>query len=551
MISGAVAIIGRPNVGKSTLFNRLTGTDQAIVDDRPGVTRDRLFGTAFLDYERTDGFMIVDTGGFEKDDFKFQPFAENLVWQQTEAAIFEADLVLLVFDAKSGMHPHDKELLRFLERLKKPHIVAVNKIDGMEQNQVLWEFYELGIGEDVVKISAAHNRGVADLKDLLSDTLKALPGVSSHENTAGSVAVAIVGRPNAGKSSILNRLLGEDRALVSELAGTTRDTVDTPITYNNQSYLLVDTAGIRRKSRINERIEALSVMRALRAIERADVVLLVMDAIEGLTEQDMRLADLAAERKKPIILVFNKWDLVPDKTSNTGKQWEDATHNTLKTHAYAPIAFVSCLENQRVHKLMGMVEHLAQMTQRRVDTSAVNTALRAMVQEHTPALVRGKTKRVKFYFATQVSVSPPTIVVFCNVSNEIHESYIRYMTNRFREMLGFAEIPIRLFFRAKTEVRARDTRDAQAFEALEDRTAEAKRRPASFTAANDGEASPFDDDEFDVGALNLEIDAEELDLADMGFDDDDMDDDDEPAVAPVILAASKKGKKSGPQKSKR
>lgn len=497
MILGSVAIVGRPNVGKSTLFNRITGTDQAIVDDRPGVTRDRLFGMVFTDVEKTAGFMVVDTGGFEKDDFKFQPFQENLVWKQTEAAIQAADLVLLVFDAKSGLHPHDKELFLYLERLKKPYLIAVNKIDGLEQSQILWEFYELGITDEVAKISAAHNRGVGDLKDVLMDKLQSLPDVGQHKHRADATAVAIVGKPNAGKSSILNRLLGEDRALVSEIAGTTRDTVDTPLTYNGRPYLLVDTAGIRRKSRINERVEALSVMRSLRAIERSDVVLLVLDATEGLTEQDMRLADLAADRRKPLAIVVNKWDLVQDKTSNTPKEWEEAIHRTLKTHHYAPVVFVSCLENQRIHKLMALVERISLMALRRVETSAVNQALRTMVQEHTPALIRGKTKRIKFYFATQVSISPPTIVVFCNVANEIHESYIRYMTHRFREMLGFPEIPIRLLFRAKTQVRARDTREAQAFEAEEDRLA-----AKALVAAEDFEFGI--DDEGSQGFLEME-----------------------------------------------
>lgn len=331
------------------------------------------------------------------------------------------------------------------------------------------------------------------MKEQIGDRLLAMHDVKTHKNTADATAVAIVGRPNAGKSSILNRLLGEDRAIVSEIAGTTRDTVDTPLTYNGQCFLLVDTAGIRRKSRINERVEALSVMRSLRAIERADVVLLILDATQGLTEQDMRLADLATERRKPIAIVVNKWDLVQDKTSNSGKEWETAIHHTLKTHAFAPVVFVSCVENQRVHKLMGLVERLAAMAQRRVETRLVNEALRTMVQEHTPALIKGKTRRIKFYFATQVSVAPPTIVVFCNVADEIHESYIRYMTHRFREMLGFGEIPIRLLFRAKTDVRARDTREAKAWEAEEDSKSS---KPVHVDFASDDElAESFFEDE--------------------------------------------------------
>lgn len=464
MISGIVAIVGRPNVGKSTLFNRLTVSDTAIVDDRPGVTRDRLYGTVWLDAEKTSGFAVIDTGGFETDDFKFQPFAENLVWRQTEAAIHEADLVMLLLDGKSGLSPHDQQLQRYLADLRKPHVIVVNKIDGPEQAQAMWEFFELGTDE-LLKVSAAHNRGVGDLKEHLGEALLAVPGRSSYKASPEAVRIAIVGRPNAGKSSILNRLLGEERALVSEIAGTTRDALDTPLSYNGREYVLVDTAGIRRKSKVSGRIEALSVMRSIRAIDRADVVFLVLDAVAGLTEQDARLADLAAERGKPVAIVVNKWDLFPDKTTNTAKEYTDAIHRELKTLAYVPVVFVSALENQRVHKLMALAEHLAETSRRRVDTSTVNQALRAMVAEHTPALIRGKTKRVKFYFATQVAVSPPTIVVFCNVFAEMQESYRRYMTHRFRDALGFADVPIRLIYRPKSEVRRRDAEAAASLEA--------------------------------------------------------------------------------------
>jgi len=459
MIHGIVAIIGRPNVGKSTLFNRLTRSDSAIVDDRPGVTRDRIYGTVWQDDEKLVGFMLVDTGGFETDDFKFQPFAENLVWRQTEAAIIEADSVVLLLDGKSGMTPHDRQLKRYLEELNKPHIVCINKIDGPEQAQAMWEFFELGVDE-LLKVSAAHNRGVIDLRDRLFDDLKELPSLSSIKTSPDAIRVAIVGRPNAGKSSILNRILGEERALVSELPGTTRDALDTPTFYNGREYVLIDTAGIRRKSKISERIESLSVMRSIRSIDRADVVLLVLDAVQGLTEQDARLADLAGERGKPVAIVVNKWDIFPDKNTNTAKEYEEAIHRELKTLSYVPTVFVSALENQRVHKLMALAERLTDATRRRVETNAVNTALRTMAQEHTPALIRAKSKRVKFYFATQVAIAPPTIVVFCNVYDEIQEAYIRYMTNRFRAMLGFDEIPIRLIFRPKTDVRRRDSEAA-------------------------------------------------------------------------------------------
>jgi len=489
MISGIIAVIGRPNVGKSTLFNRLTSSDTAIVDDRPGVTRDRIYGTVWMDDDKTQGFMVVDTGGFETDDFKFQPFAENLVWRQTEAAIQEADIVVLLLDAKSGMNPHDRQLSRYLKEMNKPHLLVVNKIDGPEQSQAMWEFFELGV-DDLIKVSAAHNRGVGELKERLAEELKALPGRTTVKTSPNAIHIAIVGRPNAGKSSILNRITGEERACVSEIAGTTRDAIDTPLLYNNAEYVLIDTAGIRRKSKISERLESLSVMRAIRAIDRADVVLLVIDAVQGLTEQDARLADLAGERGKPVGIVVNKWDLFPEKETNTAKAYEDAIHAELKTMSYVPVTFVSALNNQRVHKLMALAERLAAASRRRVETSAVNQALRAMVLEHTPALFRGKTRRVKFYFATQVAITPPTIVVFCNVSDEIQESYIRYMTNRFRAVLGFTEVPIRLIYRPKADVRKRDSRAVDAFEEVA--------AQASLAAASSG--SIWDDDGPDLEA---------------------------------------------------
>lgn len=455
MIDGIVAIVGRPNVGKSTLFNKLTRSEAAIVHDRPGVTRDRIYGTVWLGDDKEDGFMVVDTGGFEKDDFKFQPFADNIVWKQTEAAIEEADLVMLLLDGKSGIHPHDHELVRFLEKIQKPWMGVVNKVDGPEQSQAMWDFFELGV-ENLEKVSAAHNRGVGDLKEKVLETLRQIPDRDIYADSEGATKISIVGRPNAGKSSILNRIAGEERALVSPIAGTTRDCVDTPITFNGEKFVMIDTAGIRRKSKISDSVEALSVMRAIKAIERSDVVLLVLDALAGLTDQDMRLAQLAFERHRPVMFVINKWDLVPEKTANTSRDYTANIHRMLRTYAFAPVVFVSALENQRVHKLVALARDLAQQAGRRVETSKVNQALRAMVLEHNPALIKGKTKRVKFYFATQVAVSPPTIVIKSNVYNEIQESYIRYMTSRFRKVLGFEQVPIRLFFRPKNTEKLRD-----------------------------------------------------------------------------------------------
>jgi GTPase len=455
MLDGMVAIVGRPNVGKSTLFNRMTRTDNAIVDDRPGVTRDRLCGTVWTDEDEGEGFLVVDTGGFETDDFKFQPFAENLVWQQTEAAIQEADVVLLVLDGKHGLHQHDHELVRYLKNMKKPFIAIANKIDGIEHEAAAWEFFSLGLDE-VLNISAAHNRGVGDMKVTLADKIKEINDVGEYVDVTEGTRISIVGRPNAGKSSLLNRLIGEERALVSDVAGTTRDSIDTPLAYNGNKYVLIDTAGIRRKTKIYDRVESLSVMRAIKNIHRADVVFLVIDAIEGLTDQDARLAEQAIGRCRPLAIVVNKWDLVKNKNSNSPKEYAADLRLKLKTISFIPIHFVSCLTNQRVHGLMNLVEELMEQFNKRAPTYKVNELLKQIVYDHNPALIRNHSKRIKFYFGTQVTTAPPTIVVFCNVEKEIQEAYKRYMTHRFRKELGFNQIPIRIYFRAKEAARKKD-----------------------------------------------------------------------------------------------
>jgi len=450
MISkGIVAIVGRPNVGKSTLFNRLVGSRRAIVDDIPGVTRDRLYGTVKYYEDGEQQFMLVDTGGFEDAKTKYQPFASNLVWEQTEIAIAEADLVVMLLDAKCGLQPHDEQLVRYLQRLGKQVIYVVNKIDSMEQKSAALEFYSLGIDE-FLTVSAAHNRGVGDLVEAIALQLAAMGKKNSRASAEeGATHVALVGRPNVGKSSILNRMLGEDRSLVSEVAGTTRDTVDTPFRYNKLPYVILDTAGMRRKSRIDQRLESLSVLMSLKAIERADIVVVVIDAVEGLTDQDARLASLASEQYKPVLMVVNKWDLITHKTTSTAREYELAIRHKIKSMAYIPILFTSCLENQRVSRIMSFVETLAANYRKRVKTSQLNEFLAQVVKEHTPALVRSRSKLVKFYYATQVKVAPPTFVVMCNLADEIHESYKRYIRNRFREGLGFTDVPLQIIFRPK------------------------------------------------------------------------------------------------------
>lgn len=458
MIHGIVAIVGRPNVGKSTLFNRLTRSSKAIVDDRPGVTRDRLYGVVHR--EEGDGFTVIDTGGFETETCYYQPFTKNLVWEQTEQAIDGADVVLMVFDAKAGLHPHDTQLVRRLQEKGKPIVFAANKTDRPQDQALSLEFYGLGI-DDLHTCAAAHNRGVAELIEKLRETLDTVETrISRHTVDPGAVRIALIGRPNAGKSSILNRLIGEERAVVSDVAGTTRDSVDTPLRYNNRPYVLIDTAGIRRRSKVKEKVESISVLRSLRVIEEADVVIMVMTPEDLLADQDARLVSLAIDQCKPVLIVVNKWDIVPDKDAKTAKETADLLRRKLKDAAYIPIMFVSCSHNQRVHKIMAQVEQLAERYFRRVPTARINEAMERALQRHTPALMKGTHKRVKFFYATQVRVAPPTIVVKCNVAKEIQESYKRYLSHRLREDLGFDEIPLRVIYRGKDE----NKEDAQPME---------------------------------------------------------------------------------------
>ena len=447
-ISGIVAIVGRPNVGKSTLFNLMTRTNRAITDNQPGVTRDRIYGIC----ERWNGlgFTVVDTGGFETDDVKYQPFSENIVWKQTEAAILESDLVLMILDGKEGFNPHDKEFLKYLRSINKKVMFALNKIDGIEQQTALWDFLELVGNEDVYPISSAHNRGVTEFIEQVQESLNEIIKKHKRIETSGAIKVALVGRPNAGKSSILNRLVGEERSLVSEIAGTTRDSLDVRITYNKQSFVLVDTAGIRRKTKILDKIESASVTRSLRAIDEADVVVLVIDAIQGITDQDARLANLVVDRYKPLLIVVNKWDLVPEKDTNTTKIYAENIKNFyLKDMAFLPIIFVSCLENQRVQNILAQVDQLHRMANQRIPTARVNEIMLKIVGSHNPAVVRKFSKKIRFYYATQVRSNPPTVVLMCNIAEAAQESYKRYVTNQFRDLLGFENIPIRVILRDK------------------------------------------------------------------------------------------------------
>lgn len=458
MIRGSVAIVGRPNVGKSTIFNRLTKSNRAIIDDRPGVTRDRIYGSVLKNdpQDHWESFLLVDTGGFETKGQYYQPFSKNLVWDQTQIAIEEADVVVMVFDGKAGLHPHDQMLVRYLQKLNKPVIYLVNKIDGREQQTSTFEFHELGLDE-LYSCSAAHNKKIWELSEVIESTLEQCPQLDRKRPKTSETRISLIGRPNVGKSSILNRLLGENRSLVSDISGTTRDSVDAEISYNGHSYTVVDTAGVRRKTKINEKLESLSVLKSMRSIDASDVVILVTTH-EGINEQDAKLANLAIQQFKPLLIVVNKWDLHEDKSSNTIQEMTLDIRAKLKSMAYVPVLFTSCLENKRVHKILSEVEKLAEAYRRRSSTSDVNSCLETAVRHHTPALIRRYNKRVKFFYATQVKASPPTIVVKCNVAGEIQESYKKYLTNQFRKNLGFDCVPLRVLYRGK-EKKNSDTDD--------------------------------------------------------------------------------------------
>ncbi|KAB0669606.1 ribosome biogenesis GTPase Der [Oryzomonas sagensis] len=431
-----VAIVGRPNVGKSTLFNRLLGHRRAIVDDLPGVTRDRNYAT-ITRFDKP--FILIDTGGFE-------PVTEDRLLQQmreqSRLAMEEADVIIFMMDARSGLTPADIEVATMLRRVKKPIFYVVNKVDGEKLENESAEFYSLGI-ERLHTISAEHNRGIIDLMEELLDVFpEADAGIPDDEITR----IAVVGRPNVGKSSLVNRLLGFERMVANPTAGTTRDSVDTLFTCNKKNYLLIDTAGIRRKGKTTEKLEKYSVVDSLRSIERADVVLVVLDAEEGVTEQDERIAGYVHEAGRGCVFVVNKWDTL-EKDNSTLGVYVDKVRTGFKYLAYAPIVFVSAKTGQRIGKIMTTVDEVMGQYIHRVTTSDLNRVFSEATDTHHAPLAHGR--RVKFYFATQVATRPPSFVIFTNQPDSIHFSYERYLVNRFREAFGFDGVPIRLIFRGR------------------------------------------------------------------------------------------------------
>ena len=429
-----VAIVGRPNVGKSTLFNRLLGHRVAIVDDAPGVTRDRIYGDAqWLDYR----FTLIDTGGIE-------PASEDemAVHMRIQAtlAIETADVIVFLVDGRDGMTADDIEVAAMLRKSAKPVVLAVNKVDAPKFEESRYEFYSLGLGEPVT-ISAAQGLGLGDLLDAV---VKDFVQVDA-EQEGDTIRIAVAGKPNVGKSSLVNALLGEERMIVSAVPGTTRDSIDTPFSFQGSSYTLVDTAGIRRKRSVEEAsIERYSVIRSFAAVRRADVVLIVCDAVEKLSEQDVRIAGYAHEEGKASVLLVNKWDLI-EKDTHTMDVFKKVLLADLAFMSYVPMLFVSALTGQRVNKVMGLVDEVYEQSCRRISTGTLNDIVNEAVSMNEPPSDKGR--RLKILYATQVSVRPPTFVIFVNDSTLVHFSYERYLENYFRKAFGLTGTPIRLFFR--------------------------------------------------------------------------------------------------------
>ncbi|MGE5545059.1 MAG: ribosome biogenesis GTPase Der [Bacillota bacterium] len=432
-----VAIVGRPNVGKSTLFNRLAGMRKAIVEDIPGVTRDRIYDQS--EWEGRE-FIIIDTGGFTTGD---QNVLAGEVRRQAELAIDEADVIIMVVDAREGLVQEDEVIAGILRKSGKPVVLAANKVEDFRNQAQFYEFFALGLSEPI-PISAAHGLNINDLLDEVAAGFPIAEEDSSGEGL--STRIAVVGRPNVGKSSLVNAILGEDRVIVSDIPGTTRDAIDTPFEYGGNQYILVDTAGIRKKSRISASTERYSVIRAFKAAERADVVLIVIDATEGVTEQDQRIAGFVHEQGRASVIVVNKWDLVT-KDAQSMTAYDKDIREELKFLAYAPILYVSALTGKRVPKILELVDFVAEQHYRKVQTSELNRLINEALLLNPPPGA-GK-KKLKVYYATQVKTGPPTFVLFVNDVELMHFSYLRYLENTFRQTFGFEGSPIRFILRRR------------------------------------------------------------------------------------------------------
>lgn len=433
-----IAIVGRPNVGKSTLFNRLTQTRKAIIEDVAGVTRDRLYEDGEWNGRQ---FTLIDTGGIDTVD---KDHILKNVRLQAEIAIEESDLILFMVDASVGVTQEDETVAQILRKSDKTVILVANKVKDFEDLMPVYEFYSLGF-EHVVPIAAVDGRNTGDLLDLMVSLLPDAPPVTAGVDAS---SIAVVGRPNVGKSSLCNRLLGEERSIVSDVPGTTRDAIDTPFRYNGENYILVDTAGMRRRKKVELATEKYSVVRSLHAVDRSDVVLMVIDGSQGLTDQDKRIVGYAHEQGKGIVLVVNKWDLV-EKDHKTQKEMEDKFKGELLFLAYAPMIFVSAVTGQRVGQIMETVHAVVENRLMRVPTGVLNDIIREAVLKNPPPTDKGK--RLKIYYATQIGVAPPTFALFVNDQEIMHFSYLRYLENRIRDYFVFEGTTLRLQLRNRKE----------------------------------------------------------------------------------------------------
>jgi len=434
-----IAIVGTPNAGKSTLFNRMTRTQNALVDDRPGITRDRHYGQ--VSWENCV-FSLIDTGGFiETDDDVFSPHIHHQVMQ----AISDATVILHLLDGKNGLTPFDHDIAAILRGTEKPALHVVNKVDGPEQENRVHDFYDLGI-DHFFSISAEHGYGMIDFMDHLITVLPATDAPAEIRNDQ-PIKVAVVGRPNAGKSSLINRILGADRMVVSSQPGTTRDAVDSAFQFKGKNYLFIDTAGIRRKGKVNQKIEKYSIIKALKSLSRCDIALIMIDAAEGVTDQDISVAGYAHERGCGSIFLLNKWDLV-EKDANTSKKFMEDLRYQAKFLSFAPALTISALTGQRVPRIFNLIDQVFAQYSRRISTGQLNRALSQALIDTPPSLHKGK--RLKFYYATQIDVCPPTIVCFVNYPNAVHFSYQRYLTNCIRKAHRLDQTPLRLIFKQRS-----------------------------------------------------------------------------------------------------
>ena len=439
MSKPVVAIVGRPNVGKSTLFNALAGEMISIVKDTPGVTRDRIYAdVTWLDKE----FTMIDTGGIEPDS---KDIILSQMREQAQIAIDTADVIIFITDLKQGLVDADSKVADMLRRSGKPVVLVVNKVDNFDKYMAdVYEFYNLGIG-DPVPISAASRLGLGDMLDIVAENF---PEGSAQAEDDDRPRVAIVGKPNVGKSSIINKLLGENRVIVSDIAGTTRDAIDTEILHNGKEYIFIDTAGLRRKNKIKEELERYSIIRTVTAVERADVVLMVIDATEGVTEQDAKIAGIAHERGKGVIIVVNKWDAI-EKNDRTMREYESDIRQVLSYMPYAEIMYVSAATGQRLNRLYDMIDMVIENQTLRIATGVLNEIMTEAVAMQQPPSDKGK--RLKLYYITQVAVKPPTFVIFVNDKELMHFSYTRYLENKIREAFGFRGTSLKFFIRERKE----------------------------------------------------------------------------------------------------